>query len=161
VVVSLWVVGLGAGCTMMPAMSAAYQSLTSQAVPRATTMINIVQRVGGSIGTALFAMVLQYRISRGLFEAGGFETARSVFPEARAESVAPIAAAFAHTFWWPLALAAAAVLPALLLPRERPPETAPSDLAEDPAGAGGPTGVPVGSAAAADRTAPYRGRPDG
>ncbi len=61
---SLFVAGLGTGATMMPAMSAAYQTLNHAQVPRATTTLNILMRVGGSIGTALFAVVLQHQIRR-------------------------------------------------------------------------------------------------
>ncbi len=55
---SLFVRGVGFGFVMMPAMAAAYQDLSRERVPRASTAINIVQRVGGSIGTALVAVVL-------------------------------------------------------------------------------------------------------
>ncbi len=48
---------------MMPAISAAYETLAAPQVPRASTAINIVQRVGGSIGTALVAVVLEHQIS--------------------------------------------------------------------------------------------------
>jgi predicted MFS family arabinose efflux permease len=132
----LWVVGLGAGCTGMSAMSAAYQTLTREAIPRATTIMNIVQRVGGSISTALFAVVLQRQIALGLSGArgGGLAAAQSVPPGARTEATPALAAAFGHTFWWPLAFAAAAILPALLLPRERP-------QAQVPARTGSPTGL--------------------
>src|SRR4029453_18129682 len=51
--VALWVRGVGLGMTMMPAMAAAYQTLDRPAVPRATTLINIVRTVGGSVGTAV------------------------------------------------------------------------------------------------------------
>ena len=74
--VSLFVRGIGFGFVMMPAISAAYQTLAAPQVPRASTAINIVQRVGGSIGTALVAVVLEHQISvqaHGL--AGGLSTA--------------------------------------------------------------------------------------
>jgi hypothetical protein len=60
--------------------------------------------------------------------------AQSVPPRARAEATPALAAAFGHTFWRPLAFAAAAILPALLLPRERP-------QAQVPARTGSPTGL--------------------
>ena len=60
---------------------AAYQTLTREAVPRAT-IINIVQRVDGSIGTALFAVVLQCQISLRLSQTrgGGLAAEESVPP---------------------------------------------------------------------------------
>ena len=60
--VSLFIRGIGFGFVMMPAISAAYQTLAAPQVPRASTAINIVQRVGGSIGTALVAVVLEHQI---------------------------------------------------------------------------------------------------
>jgi len=59
---SLFVRGLGAGWTMMPCSAAAYSRLRHEAVPRATTTLNIVIRIGGSFGTALVALVLQRQI---------------------------------------------------------------------------------------------------
>jgi len=121
---SLFVAGLGTGATMMPAMSAAYQTLNHAQVPRATTTLNILMRVGGSIGTALFAVVLQHQI-RGNLPAtasgeGGLGAVGAI-PAAMRDRVAPaLADAFAHTFWWPVALLLVAILPALLLPRRRP-----------------------------------------
>ena len=56
--------GIGMGFVMMPAMAAAYINLSRAEVPRATTMVNIMQRVGGSLGTALFAVVLERQIIR-------------------------------------------------------------------------------------------------
>src|SRR5262249_59330928 len=57
--VALYFRGVGLGATMMPAMSAAYQVLDRAAVPRATTTLNILNRVGGALGTAILAVLLQ------------------------------------------------------------------------------------------------------
>jgi hypothetical protein len=104
--------------TMMPAMSAAYQRLDRSAVPRATTTLNILNRVGGSIGTALLAVVLQHQITSSLPGGGAGLSAASSIPAAVRDRVAPVLAdAFGTTFWWALALAAAGLIPALLLPR--------------------------------------------
>ena len=48
---------------MMPAMAAAYSTLERWQVPRATPMLNVVQRVGGSLGTAVLAVVLQHQLA--------------------------------------------------------------------------------------------------
>jgi MFS family permease len=58
----LFVRGLGLGATMMPAMAAAYSPLHPEEIPRATSALNTLQRIGGSIGTALLAVVLQHRL---------------------------------------------------------------------------------------------------
>ncbi len=116
--VSLFVRGIGFGFVMMPAISAAYQALAPPQVPRASTAINIVQRVGGSIGTALVAVVLQHQITvqvRGVH--GGLSTVDAAPPAAVAKVAEPLATAFGNTFWWVLALTVLALVPALLLSR--------------------------------------------
>ena len=115
---SLFVRGIGFGFVMMPAISAAYQTLAPVQVPRASTAINIVQRVGGSIGTALVAVVLEHQISvqvHGL--SGGLAGVTSAAPGAVAKVAQPLAEAFGNTFWWVLGLTVVALLPALLLSR--------------------------------------------
>jgi EmrB/QacA subfamily drug resistance transporter len=89
----LLVRGFGLGFAMMPAMAAAYARLHAAQVPRATSTLNALQRIGGSIGTALLAVVLQRQM----------------------RTVAVPATAFAHTFAWALGLAALTVLPAAML----------------------------------------------
>lgn len=111
---SYWVVGavlvllgLGLGASMMPAMSAAYATLSSEAVSRATSELQIVQRVGSTFGSALFAVVLAQRIAAGGVSTGG----------AGAQAGARLAEAYAGTFWWAVALGVVALIPALALPR--------------------------------------------
>ena len=116
--VSLFVRGIGFGFVMMPAISAAYQSLAGPQVPRASTAINIVQRIGGSIGTALVAVVLEHQISvqvHGL--SGGLSEASTAPPSVVANVSQPLATAFANTFWWVLAMTVLALIPGLLLAR--------------------------------------------
>jgi EmrB/QacA subfamily drug resistance transporter len=88
--------GIGLGATMMPAMAAAFAALEPQAVPRATSGLNVTQRVGGSIGVALLAVILESRL---------------------ADQPGAPADAFAHTFWWALGLTLLALVPAALLAR--------------------------------------------
>jgi EmrB/QacA subfamily drug resistance transporter len=114
---SLFVRGLGFGFVMMPAMAAAYQTLSRDQVPRASTAINIVQRVGGSIGTALVAVVLEHQISTRVHGVtGGLSGVTTVTNGVRAEIAAPLASAFGGTFWWAMGLTAIALIPALFLP---------------------------------------------
>jgi EmrB/QacA subfamily drug resistance transporter len=94
--------GVGLGASMMPAMAAAFAALRPEAVPRATSGLNVIQRVGGSIGAALLATILESRL-----EALG----RAATPDA-------VAGAFGHTFWWATALSLVAIPAALLLARE-------------------------------------------
>ncbi|WP_340538500.1 DHA2 family efflux MFS transporter permease subunit [Nocardioides sp. GXZ039] len=55
---ALFVMGLGMGGTMMPIMSAALGTLREHTIARGSTLMNIVQQVAASIGTALFAVLL-------------------------------------------------------------------------------------------------------
>jgi ABC-type Fe3+ transport system permease subunit len=85
-------------------------------VPRATSALNVFQRVGGSVGTAFLAVVLQNRIKANLPSAGGGQDAIRQLPDSVRQRVAePLAHAFAQTFWWALALIAIALIPATIL----------------------------------------------
>jgi MFS family permease len=117
-----FLMGLGMGASMMPAMSAAYQTLQRQQLARATTALNIIQRVGGSIGTALLSVVLTHQLTSRIpaADGSGLAAAQSV-PAAARERIAPgIAEAFGHTFWWAAGIIVLAVIPALMLPRRKP-----------------------------------------
>ncbi|HEX6520918.1 MAG TPA: MDR family MFS transporter [Streptosporangiaceae bacterium] len=91
---ALFVLGLGLGATFVPLMAAAYRDLPRAAIPSVTSAFNTVQRIGGSIGTALLAVTLQEAMTRH----------------------AP-SHAFDSAFWVACALTAAALIPALLLPK--------------------------------------------
>jgi hypothetical protein len=86
-------------------------------VPRATSALNVLQRIGGSLGTALLAVVLQHELAARLggTAGGGGGTLRRLPEEMRARIGEPLAAAFAHTFWWAVALGLVGVAPAILL----------------------------------------------
>ena len=92
-VVALVVRGVGLGFTMMPAMASAYALLERHQVPRATPMLNVLQRVGGSVGVAVLAVVLERQL-RGA-------TAR---PRSRRAS--------RNTYWWSFGLVLVALVPA-------------------------------------------------
>ena len=51
--------GVGIGFSFMPAMTAAFASLRPEQLSDATPQLNVLQRVGGAIGTAVLAVVLQ------------------------------------------------------------------------------------------------------
>jgi len=129
---SLFVRGLGFGAAMMPAMGAAYQTLAPADIPRASTTINILQRVGGSIATALVAVELQRGIASRLpgQSSGGNALAATSAQKLPATIADKVGAAFGATFWWVVGLAAIGFVTSLLLPRH---PAAP----RGPAGAGG------------------------
>src|SRR5512133_2156411 len=91
--------GLGIGLTMMPAMTAAYSRLRPEDIAHATPQLNVLQRVGGSVGTALLTVVLQHGLTAG------------------AHTPAAAADAFGHTYLWVMALTAVAAIPAFVLAR--------------------------------------------
>jgi EmrB/QacA subfamily drug resistance transporter len=88
--------GVGIGFSFMPAMSAAFASLRPAQISDATPQMNVIQRVGGALGTAVLAVVLQRT-------AGPFP------------STASLAAAFGTTFWWSLGVTALALVPCVVL----------------------------------------------
>jgi EmrB/QacA subfamily drug resistance transporter len=122
--------GVGLGSTMMPTMAAAFATLSREAVPRATSILNVARQLGASLGTAVLAVVLQGQIKDALpgAAAGGGDGSLQRLPEgAREQLAAPLASAFAHTFWWAVAFSVIAFVPATVLMRatRRSPPTAP------------------------------------
>ncbi|MCE6995511.1 MFS transporter [Saccharothrix sp. S26] len=57
-VVDLVLRGAALAWTQMPAVTAAYTTVTAERMGDATTLVNIVQRVGGALGTATIAVIL-------------------------------------------------------------------------------------------------------
>jgi EmrB/QacA subfamily drug resistance transporter len=56
----LFVRGIGFGCTLMPSMTAAYATLAASEIPQASSILNMMQRVGGSVATAIFVVSLEH-----------------------------------------------------------------------------------------------------
>jgi EmrB/QacA subfamily drug resistance transporter len=129
---ALFVRGLGMGASMMPSIAAAYQTMPPRAIPRATALINVVQRVGGSFGTALFAVVLVRRIhahvaALHLAHAPSFSgQIQNLPPGARQVLGNPVAHAFGDTFLWATVMMLLMFLPAAFLPRH-PPDKGPAE----------------------------------
>jgi EmrB/QacA subfamily drug resistance transporter len=96
--IAMLIRGMGVGFAFMPAMTAAFAALKPSELADATPQLNVLQRVGGSIGTAVLAVVLQ----RALVGAHGLDAA---------------AGAFGTAFWWSLGLTALAIIPCLVLLR--------------------------------------------
>jgi EmrB/QacA subfamily drug resistance transporter len=127
---ALFAIGLGLGSTIMPSMAIAYQAVSREEMPHATSVVNVVQRVAGATGSALLAITLQRSIEAELPSlSGGIQGIATVPPERRDEIAPDLAAAFGTTFWIAAALVGAALVAALLLPgsprRARAAETAP------------------------------------
>jgi MFS family permease len=96
--IAMFVRGLGVGLAFLPAMSAAFAALRPSELADATPQLNVLQRVGGSIGTAVLAVVL----ARALTGTHGVTAAAS---------------AYATAFWWSLGLTALAIVPCIVLVR--------------------------------------------
>jgi EmrB/QacA subfamily drug resistance transporter len=90
--------GMGVGFAFMPAMAAAFAALKRSELPHATPQLNVLQRVGGSIGTAVLAVVLQ----RALVGTHTIEAA---------------AGAYGTAFWFAAGLTALAIVPCIILMR--------------------------------------------
>lgn len=91
---SLWLIGVGTGCTMMPSMTATYRVLKPQQMPHATATFSVIGDFGASSAVALFVVVLEAQVRRHPDE---------------------VHLAFGNVFWLPLVLAIVSVIPALLL----------------------------------------------
>ncbi len=142
--VTLFIRGLGLGLTMMPVTAAAYFDLSHAEIPKASTTMNIVRQVGGSVATALFAVVLERQIVSQLGPAaakaggsGGVIATTGTLPPRVAD---PVAAAFAHTFWWSVGAIMIAFIPTLFLPNHAAHAARAALPLEDGAGGGGDEG---------------------
>jgi EmrB/QacA subfamily drug resistance transporter len=96
---ALFVRGIGIGFAFVPAMAVAFAALRPEELSDATPQMNVLQRVGGSIGTAVLAVVLQ----------------RAIVSAGRPPTVAGVAGAYATAFWWSLGIAAVAIAPCVML----------------------------------------------
>src|SRR5579884_1171591 len=94
--VAMFLRGTGIGFAFMPAMSAAFASLQRSELSDATPQMNVLQRVGGSIGTAVLAVVLQ----------------RALIGQ---HTLSGMASAYGTAFWASLALTAVAIGPCIVL----------------------------------------------
>jgi EmrB/QacA subfamily drug resistance transporter len=113
---TLLVRGVGIGLSFLPTTTVAFASLRTDQLSDATPQMNVLQRVGGAIGTAVLAVVLQ-QASKG------------------ATSGAELASAFGTAYWWALGISAASLIPVvvlLLAENQKPgePESPAEQLAE-------------------------------
>lgn len=112
---ALFVRGIGLGFGMMPVIAASYRNLTHEQVPKATSATNIVRQVGGSLGVAVFAVVLDTQINQHIGVRAGAAIQNGVLRPTSTQLDA-IARAFGHSFWWSCATCALGIIPAFFLP---------------------------------------------
>ncbi len=113
--------GLGLSLSIMPAMTAAIVGLRPDQVDDATAQINVLQRVGGSLGAAILTVVLSRHLA-GL----------------NPPTAARAADAFNTTWIWALAITAVGLLPAVLLARFETSRRHADDRSEPPLPAADP-----------------------
>jgi EmrB/QacA subfamily drug resistance transporter len=89
--------GAGLGLALIPITTAAYIGMPHSAIPSATTGVRIFQQIGGALGTAVLAVILQHSLPA-------------------TPSPSGVTHAFDITFAWVLGLTALSFVPALLLP---------------------------------------------
>ena len=135
---SLFVMGLGMGGTMMPIMTSALQTLRDHTIARGSTLMNIVQQVAASMGTALFSVLL----TNGLKDKASLQVAQVADDPSRLAGVlqrlgvspdevpallarvpGDMADAFAFVFVVATVLVGLCLVPAFFLPRRRPERT--------------------------------------
>jgi EmrB/QacA subfamily drug resistance transporter len=118
---ALFVRGAGLGLAMSPAVAASYNGLSHRAIPRATTATSILRQVGGSIGVALFSVVLTNHMAAKLPVVSKTGTSIGELPGGHLPAVvaARMAEAFASTFWWSFSATILAIIPALFLTNKR------------------------------------------
>jgi len=87
--------GIGIGFAFMPAFVAALAALERRELPDASPQLNVLMRVGGSIGTAVLAVVLE----RAIISAGPHP------------GPAAVAGAYGTAFWWSFGISVAALAP--------------------------------------------------
>jgi EmrB/QacA subfamily drug resistance transporter len=95
---AMFVRGIGIGFGFMPTMAAAFASLKRSELASATPQLNVLQRVGGSIGTAVLAVVLQRALTD-------------------VHTLSGAAHAYGTAFWASAILAALGIIPAFVLYR--------------------------------------------
>ena len=109
---TLFVTGLGKGATMMPSVSAALSTLERHEIARVTSGVNVMQRVGGSIGITLLAVVLSHQMTKIGVTAQATETMTPAMLPA-------LGRAFGHTFAWSLGITVLALAIASFLPGKK------------------------------------------
>jgi EmrB/QacA subfamily drug resistance transporter len=138
---SLFVMGLGMGGTMMPIMTSALKTLTSHEVARGSTLVNILQQIGSSIGAAVMSVILTSQINDSAVIPGvanpqthepvteaqlAIANQQHLLP--KGQPIPPdlldrgldfAAHAFAKTFWVAFLLVLCTFIPAFFLPRKR------------------------------------------
>jgi MFS family permease len=112
--------GVGIGFSFMPAMTAAFSALRHDQLSDATPQLNVLQRIGGAIGTAVLAVVLQ---------------------RATGHALTKPASAFQSAYWWSVGICVLSLIPCVVLLRAENPRARLSRAAANAEAAAEPLGV--------------------
>ncbi|MEA2225333.1 MAG: hypothetical protein QOE67_615, partial [Solirubrobacteraceae bacterium] len=112
--------GVGIGFSFMPAMTAAFSALRPDQLSDATPQLNVLQRIGGAIGTAVLAVVLQ---------------------RATGHALSKPASAFQSAYWWSVGICVLSLIPCVVLLRAENPRARLSRAAANAEAAAEPLGV--------------------
>ena len=127
---------------MMPIMTSALRTLTHHAVARGSTLLNILQQIAGSVGSATMSVILTSRLNESPVIPGAVDPQSGapvteaglaiaveqdpalaqrfpVEPGVLERGLAYVADSFGATFWVGFALILATLIPAFFLPRRR------------------------------------------
>ncbi|MFI1996009.1 DHA2 family efflux MFS transporter permease subunit [Actinoplanes sp. NPDC020271] len=115
-------VGAGSGATLMPAMILVVRDLDHEETPRATTLLNLIQRLSAALGTAAFAVALTVLVTTRL--PGGVAAMLALSPQDRADGRAGLAHAVGLSYLIAVLLVAVALGVALRSLRPRQAEVA-------------------------------------
>jgi MFS family permease len=106
--VGLAVLGAGLGGIGVAVSATSYRDVEPASISRATSLLNVAQRIGASFGTVVVALILHQEFAA---------------LDANRPSADGIDAAFAHTFAWTLGFLSVAVIIVLALPAGPPPSS--------------------------------------
>ena len=98
--IALFIRGCGLGGVAIPVMVSIYDGLTKEQVAHGTTATRIFQQIGGSVGTAVLAIILQNHMPA----------------DADAQMVGK---AFNVVFLWSIGFAIVSIIPAVFLPMKK------------------------------------------
>jgi EmrB/QacA subfamily drug resistance transporter len=136
-IAELFVLGLGMGASMMPLFTSALKTLRAHEVARGSTLLNINQQIGSSVGVAVISVILTAHLnSSDLAKPAMAATLDPSLTDAVggaaavAAGLAEAAAAFADTFWVAWVLVVLTLIPAFFLPRRHEQLAMADDQAE-------------------------------
>jgi EmrB/QacA subfamily drug resistance transporter len=135
--IGMAVIGMGMGCIVTPLTAVSVQTLAPHQIARGSTLVNVNQQVGGSIGTALMSMVLtnQFNRSENITAANKLASLKqqaangvpidpaaiprqSLRPGFSADVLHDFSHAYATVFMIAVILVAAVIIPASFLPKK-------------------------------------------